>query len=167
MEKDMNGMIDSMWIDFLSEAGVTFDGDFVTFGGQETLIEFVKDCRYVDENGFDSARLELIVKYNEEDVIWLEFLAINDTGVWRLCDGIYTCELVKGIVVRGLVQMIQEREWNSNYDTEDCAWGRELNNYIQNNKDRGLIKYVVGFPELYDWNGWHESVWVEAGRFFG
>lgn len=161
-------MINSMWIDFLKEIEIIFDGDLVTIGGQQTLVEHFKISDYFDMDT-DCSRLALFVKYNEKDVIWLDFLAMNTLGTWRLCDGLYSCELIKGPINQAIIQMVEEREYLPVLGdlNADFAWGTEAHNYIEVNRMHGLIKSEVGLPEMYDnWNQWHEHLWVLAGEFF-
>lgn len=146
-------------LDLLRDYGIEIDGDFITFGGMENILLFKKD--FVDNE--EDKRTDVVIRYGENDAMWVQFMAIDQGHGWELMAEYVEVWFVPRPLVDALIGMLDDVVWNNNVQSDDFAYGRELSNWWDVQKNH----HAVGFSSMFDITcETYNEFWEEAEAFF-
>lgn len=167
-EKKMNKLnieVSDMWNELLMGIGIVIDGRMITVGGKSTMLIYVKEDMYEDEDV--CAKIQLVVGYGECGVVWYELDAKKGyDNVWEINERLVDTEFVYGPYVGSMIRSIDGKDYTWTYDENDdyVGFGHEYLELAEVVRDNGGMGSFGDFDVL--WDEYLAKTWVKADAFF-
>lgn len=147
-------------LDLLKAIGIEIDGDFITFGGMDSLLLFKKEFFFEGET-----RMDVVFTYGESDAMWVQFVATDDpVNGWMLLDQILDVQFVRSEIVNTLIGLLENCVWESNVNSKNFGYGLEVHHWCDTQRRHGVLQRQVKFDE--EWSDFYNKVWTAAKKFF-